>query len=86
VGDTLIRRIAHGEIWTDGRRPDLARLPVVAKLVLGGPRISELCLLDSPDVDLAARAIRIPRVKTDASERVGANGGGPPRDPARVPR
>jgi integrase len=37
---------------------------------LGGPRISELCLLDSPDVDLAARAIRIPRVKTDASERV----------------
>jgi integrase len=70
VSDTLIRRIARGEIWTDGRRPDLARLPVVATLVLGGPRISELCLLDSPDVDLAARAIRIPRVKTDASERV----------------
>jgi integrase len=38
--------------------------------VLGGPRISELCLLDSTDVDLAAQAIRIPRVKTDASERV----------------
>jgi integrase len=70
VSDTLIRRVVRGEIWTDGRRADLARLPVVATLVLGGPRISELCLLDSPDVDLAARAIRIPRVKTDASERV----------------
>jgi integrase len=31
--------------------------------------VSELCLLEESQVDLAARRIRIPRVKTDASER-----------------
>ena len=34
------------------------------------PRMAELCLLDRPDLDLAYRVLRIPRVKTDASERV----------------
>jgi integrase len=70
VSDTLIRRVRRGEIWIDGRRPELSRLPVVATLVLGGPRISELCLLDTSDLDLAGRAIRLPRVKTEASERI----------------
>ena len=32
--------------------------------------MSELCLLNSPQVDLSARAVRMPKVKTDASERV----------------
>ena len=31
--------------------------------------MSELCQLDESQVDLAARRIRMPRVKTDASER-----------------
>jgi hypothetical protein len=46
-------------------------MPLAGTLVLSGPRITELCRLDSPDdIDLAARAVRIPRVKTDAAERV----------------
>jgi integrase len=31
--------------------------------------VSELCQLDESEVDLAARRIRMPRVKTDAAER-----------------
>ena len=41
----------------------------MATLVLAGPRISELCLLDGRHVDLAHRQIHLPRPKTDASER-----------------
>lgn len=71
VSETLIRRIRRREIWkTQGRR-HVARLPILATLVLSGPRIKELCLLESPDdIDLAGRAVRVPRVKTDAAERV----------------
>ena len=47
----------------------MPRLVVVATLVLAGPRISELCLLDGRHVDLAHRQIHLPRPKTDASER-----------------
>jgi len=36
VSDTLIRRIARGEIWTDGRRPDLARLQSWQRLCWAG--------------------------------------------------
>ena len=73
VSDTLIRKIRAREMWTEARerrRNDIPRLAVVATLVLAGPRISELCLLDGRHVDLAGRVIRMPRVKTDASERV----------------
>jgi integrase len=70
VSDTLIRRIRRGEIWTKERPRESSRLPVVSMLVLAGPRVSELCALDKPQLDLATRAIRMPRIKTDASERV----------------
>lgn len=70
VSETLIRRIRRGEIWTEERPREATRLPVVTTLVLAGPRVSELCKLDKSQLDLAARAVRIPRVKTDASERV----------------
>lgn len=70
VSETLIRRIRRGEIWTQERAREATRLPVVATLTLAGPRVSELCKLDKPHLDLAARALRIPKVKTDASERV----------------
>lgn len=73
VSDTLVRKIRRGEVWVDRperRRNDVPRLAVIATLVLAGPRISELCLLDGRHVDLPSRQIRIPRVKTDASERV----------------
>jgi hypothetical protein len=63
VSDTLIRRIRRGEIWTDERPREAGRLPVVATL-LAGPRILELSKLDRSDIDLAARQIRMPRVKT----------------------
>jgi integrase len=69
VSDTLIRRIRRGEIWTDDRPRESGRLPVVATLLLAGPRILELSKLDRLDLDLAAREIRVPRVKTDAAER-----------------
>jgi integrase len=69
VSDTLIRRIRRGEIWTDERPREPGRLPVVATLLLAGPRVLELSKLDRSHVDLAAREIRMPRVKTAASER-----------------
>jgi integrase len=69
VSDTLIRRIRRREIWTEDRPREAGRLPVVATLLLAGPRILELSRLDRPDLDLAAREIRMPRVKTAASER-----------------
>lgn len=71
VSETLIRRIRRNEIWKEPGRRHVARLPLGGALVLSGPRITELCRLDGPDdIDLAARAVRIPRVKTDAAERV----------------
>jgi integrase len=73
VSDTLIRKIRRGELWVDvpeRNRNDVPRLAIAATLVLAGLRISELCALDGRHIDLATRAIRVPRVKTDASERV----------------
>jgi integrase len=69
VSETLIRRIRRGEIWVTKRPREAKRLAAAATLVLAGPRVSELCQLEEPDLDLAARRIRMPRVKTDASER-----------------
>lgn len=73
VSDTLIRKIRRREIWTDAperRRNDVSRLALIATLTLAGVRISELCKLDGSHVDLPRRRITVPRVKTDASERV----------------
>lgn len=70
VSETLIRRIRRKEIWVTQRPRVAMRLPAVATLLLAGPRGSELCRLDEPNVDLETRRIRMPRVKTDASERV----------------
>lgn len=70
VSETLVRRIRRGEIWTKERPREGTCLPIVAMLVLAGPRVSELCNLDTPHVDVAVRTVRMPRVKTDASERV----------------
>lgn len=70
VSETLVRRIRRGEIWTKERPREGTCLPIVAMLVLAGPRVSELCNLDTPQVDVAVRTVRMPRVKTDASERV----------------
>jgi integrase len=70
VSETLIRRIRRGETWTEERPREATRLPVVATLALAGPRVSELCKLDRRHIDLAARTVRLPRVKTDASERL----------------
>ena len=69
VSDTLIRRIRRGEIWTEDRPREAGRLPVVATLLRAGPRILELSMLDHRNLDLAAREMRMPRVKTAASER-----------------
>jgi integrase len=69
VSETLIRRVRRKEIWVTERPREAMRLPVIATLLLAGPRVSELCRLDDTGVDLATRRLRIPRVKTDASER-----------------
>jgi integrase len=70
VSETLIRRIRRGDIWTENRPREPIREPLVATLVLAGPRISELSKLDKLQLDLATRAVRIARGKTDAAERV----------------
>jgi len=73
VSETLIRKVRRGELWTGepGRaRNDIPRRAIIATLALAGPRVSELCLFDGGSVDLAKGAIRFPRVKTDASQRV----------------
>ena len=70
VSETLIRRIRRNEIWTSERPRETRRLPIVQTLLLAGPRVLEACKLDLPDLDVASRGMRVPRVKTDASERV----------------
>ena len=75
VSDTLIRKVRRGELWSGELGPrnrnDVPRRVIVETLILAGPRISELCSLDGPHVDIAAGRLRIPRsaTKTDAGER-----------------
>jgi integrase len=75
VSDTLIRKVRRGELWngTPGRRNrnDVPRRVIVETLILAGPRVSELCGLDGPHVDVGRGRVLIPRsvTKTDAGER-----------------
>jgi integrase len=75
VSDTLIGKVRRGELWNAEperrNRNDVPRRVIVETLILAGPRVSELCGLDGPDLDLAGGRVRVPRsaTKTDAGER-----------------
>lgn len=74
VSDTLIRKVRRGELWNgkpERNRNDVPRRVIVETLILGGLRVSELCGLDGPHVDLGAGRLRVPRsaTKSDAGER-----------------
>jgi integrase len=51
------------------RRDPSPRRALIATLGLAGPRASEACGLDVPDVDLANRRLAIAGTKTDAADR-----------------
>lgn len=73
VSDVLIRKIRRGDVWTHEtprRRNDIPRAAIITTLELAGVRISELCKLDREHVDLPGARLHVPRVKTEASERV----------------
>ena len=75
VSDTLIRKVRRGELWNGGPAPrsrnDVPRRVVIDTLILGGLRVSELCGLDGPHLDIAGGRLRVPRsaTKSDAGER-----------------
>jgi integrase len=60
---------AAGELDRDPRRPTSDRRPLIATLVLAGPRAHELCNLLWRDVDLANGRIHVGRAKTQAGLR-----------------
>jgi integrase len=76
VSDTLVRKVRRGELWNAAagarNRNDVPRRVVVDTLILAGLRVSELCGVQAPHVDIAGARIRVPRsaTKTDAGERV----------------
>ncbi|HTP18774.1 MAG TPA: site-specific integrase [Solirubrobacteraceae bacterium] len=76
VSDTLIRKVRRGELWSGGPEPrnrnDVPRRVIIETLILGGLRVSELCGLDGPHLDLPGGRLRVPRsaTKSDAGERV----------------
>jgi len=76
VSDTLVRKVRRGVIWNGAAGPrnrdEVPRRVVVDTLILAGLRVSELCSVDAPHVDIAGARIRVPRsaTKTDAGERV----------------
>jgi integrase len=75
VSDTLIRKVRRGEVWNGAPGPrnrnDVPRRVIVDTLILGGLRVSELCGIDGPHIDIAGRRLRVPRptTKSDAGER-----------------
>ena len=75
VSDTLVRKVRRGELWNGEperrNRNDVPRRVIVETLILGGLRVSELCGLDGPHIDLAGGRLRVPRsaTKSDAGER-----------------
>jgi integrase len=74
VSDVLISKVRRrllSDVEPDARgRHEIPRLAICATLALAGLRNRELCLLDGEHMDFAAGRIRVPRVKSDASERV----------------
>ena len=70
-----MRKVRRGELWNGEperrNRNDVPRRVIVETLILAGLRVSELCGLDGPHVDLAAARLRVPRsaTKSDAGER-----------------
>jgi len=76
VSDTLIRKVRRRELWNGEperrNRNDVPRRVIVETLILGGLRVSELCGLDGPHLDLPAGRVRVPRsaTKSDAGERI----------------
>jgi integrase len=56
VSDTLIRKVRRGELWSGAPAPrnrnDVPRRAVIDTLILGGLRVSELCGLDGPHLDV----------------------------------
>jgi integrase len=69
VSDVLISKVRRRLLW-DGepgprRRNDIPRHALIATLLLAGPRILQLCLLDGEDMDFAGGRIRVPRIKTE---------------------
>lgn len=75
VSDTLVRKVRRGELWSGEPGPrnrnDVPRRVIIETLILGGLRVSELCRVDGPNLDLAGGRLRIPRsaTKSDAGER-----------------
>jgi integrase len=75
VSDTLVRKVRRGELWTGAperrNRNDVPRRVIIETLILGGLRVSELCGLDGPHLDLTGGRLRVPRsaTKSDAGER-----------------
>jgi integrase len=74
VSDVLISKVRRRLLWNvepDARgRHEITRLAICATLALAGLRNRELCLLDGEHIDVAAGRIRVPRVNSDAFERV----------------
>jgi len=74
VSDVLISKVRRRVLWDvepEARsRNEIPRLAMCATLAFAGLRNRELCLLDGEHMDFAAGRIRVPRVKSDASERV----------------
>src|SRR5450755_406782 len=83
------RRGGGGKTSTNGVKGDVS--DVIDTLILGGLRVSELCGLDGPHLDIAAGRLRGPRsaTKSDAGERnvpiVPALRQGPERAPDGLP-
>lgn len=75
VSDTLVRRVRRGELWKESPEPpnrnDIPRRVLLEVLLFAGLRISELCKLDAPQLDLDGERIWVPRevTKTPAGDR-----------------
>ena len=70
VSDVLIGKIRRGELWVaPRRRNDVPRVPIVKTLILAGPRIEHLCLLDVRHFDRERRRLDLPDHKTGDSAR-----------------
>ncbi len=68
IGRALSTTQRLAAINLEHREPS-PRRAIITTLGLAGPRVSELCALESPDVDLANRRLAVDGRKTDAAER-----------------